>query len=701
MKINQVVEDVERGSVTQERGFSIQANSRAFQILSSNLYSDKITAVIRELSCNALDSHVAAGKTGTPFDVHLPNTLEPYFSVQDYGLGLSHDQVMSIYTTYFESTKTNTNELIGGLGLGSKSPFSYTSSFDVVSVHNGVSRSYAMFINEAGKPSVAFMGETPTDAPNGVKVSMPVKSTDFQGFQEKAARVFKWFSHRPVVSGSSSFVIPELKINWDIQGQGWRLQDVSFDGYYSRHQAMALMGNVAYPLNAAVINTKFQQLLAWPIIIDFAIGELDISASREDLSYDPVTVQVIETKLGQIIKELEKRIQDKFKNAATLWEARLLLKKMTSDRTLNDILYVMERGGFRVMWKGEEVSHHHINWHKMFLGVDTDPHPSVYDVSTFSRARSCSAIEPKSNVVFILKDVSDTSARCKLAYYNTQQRAFMIEAAIGNDATKCPQVARLLKHIGDPPTILGSSLSKATRKSMKFKGFVWIGNSRTWQPRKSDNWTGEKELLSSQGGYYVTISGLDPVYIVSAKEEKQLNLNSIVHSAQALGILAKTDQVWGINKTNSRLIKDDPKWINLYEFVQKKVLELISNGNTADLVHAQEQEELINTKFYTNHDVWTRMFGNHDNSLGKFVRAWKNAAVAVNKMDLRALRTLATVYGVNLEGRKTLKQKSLIDMWSQAVKDYPMLVKFERDSSGEVFWPLLVDYVNFVDTTKN
>jgi hypothetical protein len=699
MKINQVVEDVERGSVTQERGFSIQANARAFQILSSNLYSDKITAVIRELSCNALDSHVAAGKTGTPFDVHLPNALEPYFSVQDYGLGLSHDQVMSIYTTYFESTKTNTNELIGGLGLGSKSPFSYTSSFDVVSVHNGVSRSYAMFINEAGKPSVAFMGETPTDAPNGVKVSMPVKSTDFQGFQEKAARVFKWFSHRPVVSGSSSFVIPELKINCDIQGQGWRLQDVSFDRY-SRHQAMALMGNVAYPLNAAVINTKFQQLLAWPIIIDFAIGELDISASREDLSYDPVTVQVIETKLGQIIKELEKRIQDKFKNAATLWEARLLLKKMTSDRTLNDILYVMERGGFRVMWKGEEVSHHHINWHKMFLDVDTDPHPPVYDVSTFSRARYCRAIEPTDKVVFILKDVSDTSARCKLAYYNTQKRAFMIEAAIGNDATKCPQVARLLKHIGDPPTILGSSLSKAPRKSMKFKGIVWTGNSRTWQPRKSDNWTGEKELLSSQGGYYVTISGLDPVYIVSAKEEKQLNLNDIVHSAQALGILAKTDQVWGINKTNSRLIKDEPKWINVYEFVQKKVLELISNGNTADLVHAREQYELINTKFYTNHDVWTRMFGNHDNSLGKFVRAWKNAAVAGSKMDLRALRTLVTVYGVDLEGRKTVKTESLIDMWSQAVKDYPMLVKFERDSSGDIFWPLLVDYVNFVDITK-
>ena len=159
MKITQVEDAIERGNTGMEKTFKIQANSRAFQILSSNLYANKIKAVIRELSCNALDSHVAAGRVGTPFDVHLPSNMEPYFSVQDYGLGLTHDQIMSIYTTYFESNKTGTNDLIGGLGLGSKSPFSYASSFDVTSTHDGVARSYAMFINEVGHPSVAYMGD--------------------------------------------------------------------------------------------------------------------------------------------------------------------------------------------------------------------------------------------------------------------------------------------------------------------------------------------------------------------------------------------------------------------------------------------------------------------------------------------------------------------------------------------------------------
>lgn len=117
--------------------FKIKTSSRAFQILSSGLYANKIRAIIRELSCNAIDSHVAAGKLDTPFEIHLPNSLDPYFSIRDFGTGLNRDQVNNIYTTYFESTKTNSNDYIGALGLGSKSPFSYTNNFTVTAIKDG------------------------------------------------------------------------------------------------------------------------------------------------------------------------------------------------------------------------------------------------------------------------------------------------------------------------------------------------------------------------------------------------------------------------------------------------------------------------------------------------------------------------------------------------------------------------------------
>ena len=134
--------------------FKIKNSAKAFSILSSGLYANKIRAIIRELSCNAYDSHVAAGTVSEPFDIHLPNSFEPYFAIRDYGIGLDHSGVVNVYTTYFESTKTDSNDYIGALGLGSKSPFSYVNTFKVVAIKNGRRGVYTTFINENGVPSI-------------------------------------------------------------------------------------------------------------------------------------------------------------------------------------------------------------------------------------------------------------------------------------------------------------------------------------------------------------------------------------------------------------------------------------------------------------------------------------------------------------------------------------------------------------------
>ena len=65
--------------------FKIKNSAAAFAVLSSSIYSNKIRAIIRELSCNAYDSHVAAGKADIPFHIHLPSTFECYFSIRDFG----------------------------------------------------------------------------------------------------------------------------------------------------------------------------------------------------------------------------------------------------------------------------------------------------------------------------------------------------------------------------------------------------------------------------------------------------------------------------------------------------------------------------------------------------------------------------------------------------------------------------------------
>ena len=162
-------------------GFKINATAKAFAILSSGLYTDKIRAVIRELSCNAYDAHVMVGTPKKPFEVHLPNQFEPYFRVTDFGPGLSEADIYGLYTTYFSSTKTDSNEYIGALGLGSKSPFSYSQTFTVTSRHGGMKKIYSAFLTDEGMPSIVKMSEEVHDGPDGMDVQMAVKSMDFPG----------------------------------------------------------------------------------------------------------------------------------------------------------------------------------------------------------------------------------------------------------------------------------------------------------------------------------------------------------------------------------------------------------------------------------------------------------------------------------------------------------------------------------------
>ena len=114
---------VDRVGELSEQSFKIKASPKAFKILSQGIYTDNITPAIRELATNAWDAHVAIGNVETPFEVHLPTVIEPWFSIRDFGVGMNEAEIEKIYTTYFESTKTESNDYVGCLGLGSNLHF--------------------------------------------------------------------------------------------------------------------------------------------------------------------------------------------------------------------------------------------------------------------------------------------------------------------------------------------------------------------------------------------------------------------------------------------------------------------------------------------------------------------------------------------------------------------------------------------------
>jgi hypothetical protein len=310
--------------------FRIRNSAKAFSILSSGLYANKIRAIIRELSCNAVDSHAAAGKRDTPFDVHLPNTLEPHFAIRDYGTGLSHQQVTQIYTTYFESTKTASNEFIGALGLGSKSPFSYTDNFTVTAIQNGVKGIYSAFINGEGVPSIALMMQEPTDEPSGVEVKFSVNDRyDFDKFRQEARVVYKHFALRPVIAGNQEFHFVDAE---------YESRDIvpGVHSFKDRSGSAAIMGNIAYPIDIpnadGSIPPELKQMLACGLEMHFGIGELDFQASREGLSYIPETVAAIKRKLEQVNAALTVVIAKEADAIENLWDRAVFLHRKKEHR---------------------------------------------------------------------------------------------------------------------------------------------------------------------------------------------------------------------------------------------------------------------------------------------------------------------------------------------------------------------------------
>lgn len=255
----------------------MEFDAKMASILADGLYSNKILAVIRELSANAYDAHVAA-ENGEPFSIHLPTTIEPWFEIKDYGTGLTENQIESIYTTYGKSTKTSSNKLVGQLGLGSKSPFAYTDAFTLLSRFDGTEYVYSMFKDDAGMPSFAKMGENKTDEKNGLTIQIPVKQTDFRKFEEECFKFFCFQSNLPLFNKQFKFEEPKIST------KDWSYY--KFPKERSSSYSYAKMGCVVYP-----IAVEYESVL--PLVLNFEIGELDITASREELAYTEKTINAI------------------------------------------------------------------------------------------------------------------------------------------------------------------------------------------------------------------------------------------------------------------------------------------------------------------------------------------------------------------------------------------------------------------------
>lgn len=365
------------------QAFGVNFNATLFSTLTANLYKDKPRAVTRETIANAVDanrerdylfgdatpSNIKANPLDealkarydslveqgfadprTPYEVHVPTEIEPWYSITDYGIGLVVDKILGpeqfvdgvaivdeaghpvrsggIYTTLFGSDKTTNDRAIGAYGLGAKSPFSISDSFMVSSVVNGYENKYIMFLDSDKTPKVDWLTKDPitgkeaaikTERKNGIRVRIDsIQSNIFSKIQISVAEILQTFPlhEQPIVNGGLFVYNPIVKRELM---RGVSIVDRSSTyGSVFRNDFVINTGGVVYPISREFqeelmsdSRNKFMNFTKQnPIMIDMELGTVNIPPSREEISYDEYSLNNIREKFLALDVHVDSKIKE-------------------------------------------------------------------------------------------------------------------------------------------------------------------------------------------------------------------------------------------------------------------------------------------------------------------------------------------------------------------------------------------------------
>lgn len=276
-------------------------DSMIFTILSQNLYSDKILATVREISQNALDSHISADKVEVPITVELPDQGQGnrFFIVKDQGTGISPEDFKKFYGNLGESSKREDVKAIGGFGIGKFAFLAYAAEAFITVVHNGNKTFYRMFKDAEKFPTYDLMSTEATTEPNGVEVKVPVAWGDSEKFEQAARKVFQFYPTRPTVNRELQYI----KHDWRLKGGGWRMSG-------NKHESglYAIVGPNLHKINTQQFG--FSSYVGGNYYLSFTVNEIALVPSREDISYDEGTISNISAKLKLVAQEVQEILQE-------------------------------------------------------------------------------------------------------------------------------------------------------------------------------------------------------------------------------------------------------------------------------------------------------------------------------------------------------------------------------------------------------
>lgn len=299
----------------------LNVNSLTFKTLIDGIYNNKLGAVIREISSNARDAHIKSENTD-PFEIILDtnnSNLVTKMTIKDYGNGLTKEEMIKYLCTLNSSSKRDSNDFIGFLGIGSKSPFSLVNNYNFTSYKDNNKIVLNFFRADNETPHYDIVTEPSDVNVNSVECNIIFYNQTTISVQDTLCEIYKQlilFDIRPriivnnIEENKTEIYEPENFFSKVTETEHYfklsRDDSPYYEDLHRKYTSCNLLislGNVIYQYKISnyynVRNTS-----ADTYIFKFDPQELSFNEGREFIVDVPANFDKIKSKLNSIFQEL-------------------------------------------------------------------------------------------------------------------------------------------------------------------------------------------------------------------------------------------------------------------------------------------------------------------------------------------------------------------------------------------------------------
>ncbi len=717
MIINQDKQEVENLDEFKSRSFGFHKSAKAFQLIIKNIYSNPVKSAFCEILQNARDSVYLAGKQEDTIEVYLPSRLNPEFKVVDFGIGLSHKFMMEKYTLAFYSSKDQNEEMAGGFGCGRLSVLALTSTYNVISVHNGKRYFYSIFINGDGEPEIVTINHEDTSDCNGFTVSCPVLPEHVPQFQEEAKKILKYWKVKPTIKNVDNFVIPKIEV--EIEGANWMIMKPWPESYLHTYP-QCVAGIYSYDINIANIPklsiAQTAILQSSGLVLFMGASDVSPQVNRQGLTYDNNTIKNIKAALDNVINDIGAAIQREFDKCTSSWDAKILYHKyFHADGVAKNIGKLLGEK-YKVKWNGMEIIDTVFDFAdkdgKAIDGIKIMSYWQKYsrngNYSTDSGQVIDIMVSGKTRLYVNDLDNPNMGVTKRMRYTMNQARTTGNKESVNpyvvtfkNKAAQdlffektllTPDNLLSIKAIEVPKDLIARSYEKNSKHTSKVFEFGYM--SKTRGVKESDSWIEHEIDLESEEGIYIEIEKFVPV------NSTNKHINETLEALKHFKLWSEDDILIGIKKKSKQLaeIAANPNW---------KIFEEYIKGFSNQL--ALSDEELQNMADYEYFSRFTCEFKGDDlkylkslaskldtdHKISDYYNHLNNYTELIgNYNDINLKIMLMRRLGIQIVNDK----KPLIDLLKkqkQLIKLYPLL--FENSYYMSKVSEYFFDYVRGVD----